>query len=826
MAEEQKKTIQDQVDYHLSPADGSLWTIRVDGCEGPCELPDYVNGQFYSCNFESLKTNNNILYFYKCTFKKDFTNFNLRNSACIFEECTFSSKVTFNSSKVEFIKCKVQQSIFVQNKSSLKSKDSDWTAIDGSFNKVGLFVLKARAESIKDTWGKWEEFSVKGQNNSFISIVNPVKIKNYATFTYLSKNSSAEIWDFSEIKNEKDSTILFDINSSSKLETFNVKKFSSVGTLLKCKDSVVKLNKVTSCQSAKGLIEADSSDIYLNSEILKNTSTGKSLFDLTKSKVSIVGVKEIESQDETFKATSSYIDIIGLSSLATIKAKAKETFNLKSSSIFVKVFDKITSDSDYVITGTENSKIYCYSIKELKTSSSSKEGISLDQSICTLLNITDILSKDKSTLKINNNARLQVLNVQNIKMENSGSTSDAAINVGNNSSALVTNTRTIEGAHAFKVGDFSRLTVKNVLGAKAINSSGNGLDIGTNAVVNMVSCNSLEGKEYVIKCNGIGNKITTKSVQKMSSQKGIYLYESNLTIDNSSAGASSTFDGEKINLVSSKGVGSFTFSCIGPMTMLTKIEAQNYNIVLQGIKDVIESRLTNCVLNGKFISINYFEAKGTNVDIANSVVGPVDLSDLCISHFGLSTIESINSRKSLVRTSAVKVNRETIIKESSILDADYINTTRIEGAQSSIRVANVKTPTIDLDQGEAVFFGMRTVGAIVNTGKHGRSSSTITSAFIDTYSNMFLSAQDRFDLRADFVRQTSINSFELESLDLTMTIIAETELRLLGANVVINAQDTDFMLTAQTELKLNVGGSTIDMLPAQIDIISPSVNIG
>jgi len=836
MATEQKKSIQDQVDYFLAPPNSSA-TIRINGCEGTCTLPDYINVQFYSCNFESLKTNSNNLYFYKCDFKKDFTNFNLRNSACIFEECTFSSKVTFNSSKVEFIKCKIKQSIFVQNKSLLKSKDSDWTSVSGSFNKIGLFVLKSRVESIKDTWGKWEEFTVKGQNNSFISIVNPIKIQNYATFVYLSKNSTAEVWDFTKIEGEKADTSLFDINSASKLETFNVQNFKSVGTLIKAKDSVIKINKALTLQANKTLVDATSSDIYINGETYKNTVTGGTLFTADKSKVSLTSIKEIESQEGTFKLVSSNLDMIGASAQAKIKTKAKETFNAESSSIFAKVFDNITNDTDSVISATKNSKLYFYSIKDMKTSSSSKEAILLDQSICTLLNITNITSKDKTTVKTNNGARLQVLYVSNIKMENSGTTDDAAIYVGNNSFALITNSREIEGAHAFKVGSFSKLTVKNLVSAKATNSQGNGIDIDTNAVVNLVNCTTLEGKEYAIRCNKVGNKIKVKTSQNILSQKGIYLNESDLIIDNNGAGTNAKITGEKIELYSTKSTGSFLFSCTGPITLNTKLLGRNYDIELKGITSVNEIDITRCVLNGKFITSEVFTSKGSTSFLTDSDVGTTELKDLSITDLSYCGLQSLTANKSLVKGSVVKVNGELQVQNYAIADFDYISVTgNTTLGSATAKLAYIKSPYVYM-RGDSFLFGLYMSNTRVVTKSHGSSLGNASSAFVDTYGSMFISADDMIEMKSKRLREvytqyatmdvgdywdiTVENHIHMTSTSSSINLSAMADEISLRANTISEGATTTSEYFAGTEITTTVGASVITVAIAGITVTTP-----
>ncbi len=809
------KTLQEDIDFQLSSAGGNIYSFALSGLSGECKVPSNVNIRFLTCTFNSFtNTFNNIFYFKDCTFK-DEGDYTIIGASCIFDNCTFDSVVNLKACKVELIKCNINKDLNLIS-TSLESTRSTFKSEEGLnaiYAKEG-----SRVVSTLDFYDGWTETLWKAEEDCFIKVSKPSSIDNVKkSFANIATRSVLDIYDASSLKIEEGDAAVaaFTVDTNSVLTLNTIFDINVKANIIKSTKSKVELINIDTITSTDGKIfEATDSAFALNS-IDKFSSKTPSEF--TNSKVLLTNFSEFNSNEDIFKGCGLNITIIGNgdSSLTSKNGSILNTSSCNTSNrvIFEKI-KNIISENSTAIT-IKNTSISLNYITKIE-SGASGYAIKAINSIITSKYCTQITGGGDDAILISNDSVLSIKNCDLLNLK-SGATGNA-LNIDTGSDAYLNNVVTITGvASGIKLQNNSACTLNKIDELKG--SEGDGIQIGRSCNLNCEEINLISGiSGSGIKSIGEESAIYLKNIKKIEglSSNGIELTSTDLYVDNYGINIS---DNPKIfgsstgiNAVNNKEKDSYTIKLNGPLTLdsngSNSINASKYIIKLLGItlnNDFIstDSTLEDTHCNFK----KKLNAGSTIINSTSSKIGDtINLSDESIYVNNKTTIGSdITLLDSLINLKLSTVSGDiTLTNSSGLAELATLGSATIN---DSFLGAFATTLSDVTHSGIATYLGGATSGTDLSFSQDASISGT-TAALTAEGGNLGLQAEQTL-----FIKSLDLDAEIRNNMDITTQ-----------AAININS-DTTLDLTAATTITSTVGGSSITIATAQIDVTATLVNI-
>jgi hypothetical protein len=803
----ESRTLQQEIDYQVSPSGGSMKTFIIRDKDGDCSVPAFTNVRLINCKIYSLNIkNSSIIYFKDCTIrapKKEI--FSLLNSAILAEHTIWDASVVFTNCKIEFSNnCSINRNILLKDFSYLKSVSNTWKSVSTSDNKIALMLSNnCKVDSFKDIWAKWDDYFWKVENNSIVKITNPIKIDHSETsgsgkgLALLDNSSVVVISHVKEINIKNNINSLFTCTKNSRVELYNLDSIISKSTIFNLNFSKAIIRNINTLNSDSGIIDIIDSYIeFSNIPIFK--STNNTLVDL-------------------FKAVNSTITFSNTNSCKT----GGSIFNLDNCTVnFIsKSFDPNSEQGAFVESANRiavkanNSKIF---VKNLQTlNSNSNQAIDLINTSFEGVNIVNINAGSTGGIITGDHSYLKLRNIKSI----SGFASDGIYL--KYSKGIFSNINTIENKGGLSFGlqlESSSVICKDIItvtgqdtgislkknsvlifkskGTKINGNSKNGIFVGAGCRLKVSDIDTIYSRG-----NGIGNtddgaRIELKDVRVIDGAPGIYCSGADITVDNSGLSLSPTpptITG--IVLLSNAALGTYKATLIGPISInsLSALRANKYIIEEQGIKWNGDINTYNCIVkkilsdtSGRVSSIN------SDNDYLRTSVG----QDLSLEN---STFKLANS--SIV--GEVKLNKSVLDSVFSTLGKATLTSKSMLAANTSI-INGVSLTDSFLGAFSTVTGKVTLVGASSALGGASQGADINFLAGDVAYSNPI----------AYFVTSKGNLSFQADN-----TIIMEA----INGSIIESSKDVVY--TGTERITTTVGGSSIVINSSSITITSGAVNI-
>lgn len=826
MAEDTKKTIQQEIDYQLGEAGSFMHSFVLRDKDGDCDVPNNVHIRFYNCTLNSLKsTKNNNFYFNDCTFSGNPDNFAVNNSSLIIHKSTINTKLTFTKSKIELLECEVNNGLVVRDVSFLKSIKSTWTAGgEGGVKDIGILCSKnSTVESYKDTWSAWTQYFWKADDTSYIKINSPVKlddIKEGIGFT--DKNSTIELNKATSIAISEGS-VAFKSSNKSTISLKNIDKLSTSKSLFSIESgSRLTLTNIPSiiCSGDEGIVLSldDSTATVSNCPDISASGSGATAVKiLNDGSLSIFGLKTIRGAQSAISIETGNLTLVGDNTTIIISTNDSAIqANTGSSNIFIKNIDKIESASGKGLD-LSHSKLTVINANTIQGGSGSY-ALNASASSINLTNITNMNSKGLEVIYLNANSKLVASVIDNIT--SSSGSSGAAIKIDTNSVFSGKDILTINGIDSGVVVDGgSRFLLKN--NNLIQGQSGNGLVIGRNCSVTGTNLKSIKGATgNGLKSVGAGSRFKFKNVTEISgSTVGIDINDTDLDIDNSGL-TSSSIKGNSSGLnANSQNEGSYNINLVGPISVEgspTACSITGYVVKESGVTWTGDVNLTSNLVESNFSSVS--ADLGLNKSFIKQRRGKVSGKVTATVNSIFDSMRSAVDGQTSATNSIIRLN-------GSLLDNLSLTSSAYFGLNS-------KLGNVDASDSFVGAFSNR-IGTITPTGKSTVLGGALSDSNIDfsgdpdvsTPVSIFSAGAGDFAVQAD-------GDLIFECYNLKQTLRNDLIVRADNKIDMQSNQDATVTsvagagkLTGSTQVLLTCGASTITMTSSSIVLASASITV-
>lgn len=592
-----RATLQNEVDFQTGKAGGYMFTFDVKNKTGDCVLPPFVNARFINCTFTSLKTTGtNIIYMKDCKLQSSSGSYKIQNAAIIAENTIFGSRIQFDQSKLELLKCTINQNILLNNVSFLKTIRCKWQVESGSFGQNAVTLDGSRFESYQDNWGTWNDYVIVADNKSFAKIVRPTNITLTKQLGSLDHQSGLSLWDLPDI-NAKVQTeeALFLLDNGSLLEIYNFGNISSYSSIFDVTASKVIVRALDSLQSTNFDIgtfdEGSTVDISDITSILapKGSAINGTDSNITLKKIDKISVKDsvlnLDNSSFLFIGESfDYTDSSATGTVFTTTGSADAAFLLTNSNVTVKNVVSFISNIDTIFL--DNSTLSFSNCNKI----SSTNGVTLNPtngSTATFDKIDSLISVSGDYVVNASASKVYIGDVTTSLSANGGT----ALYFTDGATGVVKSIKKLQGGiSAIEVTNAS-LVVENKQNYDAIIIGGTSpvIDMGINGRVSLRDISNITGNATAITTDKNG-MLEIKNVPSIDGD--IQVDSTDVIIDNSEISGTIT-GGITVN---SDFPGGYILSLRGPLTVSGDLQADNYVLDYSGVTFSGNVDLTNCIV--------------------------------------------------------------------------------------------------------------------------------------------------------------------------------------------------------------------------------------